>query len=88
MSGAGADPAQPTTSSALGTLQLRTDGAGLVQTRSAKGNAVKLDGRFQNAMIARRNANGSVTVECHDDNDQAEAFLAGQPRDAANHEVQ
>jgi hypothetical protein len=79
---------QPATTSSLGSLQLRTDSAGLVPTKSAKGTAVKLDGRFENAVIARRNPNGSITVECHDDTDQAEAFLAGQPRDAAHLEVQ
>jgi hypothetical protein len=81
-------PEQPATATSPGTVQLRTDSAGLVQTRTATGTSVKLDGRFQNAMIARRNANGSLTVECHDDTQQAEAFLQGPERDAANHEVQ
>jgi hypothetical protein len=77
----------PSPSPSLG-IQLRTDSAGLTPTRSALGTAVKLDGRFENAMIARRNTDGSVTVECHDDEQQAQAFLAAPGRDAHNREVQ
>lgn len=66
---------------------LSTDSAGLVQTVSAKGVAVQLDGRFQNAVMARRNADGSISVECHDDQDAAEAFLQGHPAVTAQGEV-
>jgi hypothetical protein len=82
-----AEPAPQAKPSSLG-VQLRTDSAGLVQTRSATGVSVKLDGRYENAMIARRNADGSVTVECHDDTQQAEAFVQATGRDAHNREVQ
>ena len=58
-----------------GTLTLRNDGVGLVKTTTANGTSMKLDGQFENAAIARKNADGTLTVECHDDQPQAEAFM-------------
>jgi hypothetical protein len=66
---------------------LSTDSTGLVQTVSAKGVAVELDGRFQNAVMARRNSDGSISIECHDDQDAAEAFLQGHSAASAQGEV-
>ena len=66
---------------------LSTESTGLVQTMSAKGIAVQLDGRFQNAVMARRNADGSISVECHDDQDAADAFVQGQPAVTTQGEV-
>jgi hypothetical protein len=56
-------------------LTLKNDGVGLVKTTSATGTSIKLDGQFENAAIARKNADGTITVECHDDQPQAEAFM-------------
>jgi hypothetical protein len=66
---------------------LSTESTGLVQTVSAKGIAVQLDGRFQSAVMARRNSDGSISVECHDEHDAAEAFIQGNPAATAQGEV-
>lgn len=58
-----------------GTLTLRNDGVGLVPTKTATGTSMKLDGQFESAVIARKNADGTLTVECHDDQAHAEAFM-------------
>lgn len=58
-------------------LQLKSDGVGLVKTTTANGTSVKLDGQFESAVIARKNADGTTTVECHDEQQHAEAFMAG-----------
>ena len=58
-----------------GGLTLRNDGVGLVKTTTANGKSIKLDHQFENAAIARKNADGTLTVECHDDQPQAEAFM-------------
>jgi hypothetical protein len=54
---------------------LRTDGAGLVPTNTAKAIKVNVQGQFQNAVMARRNADGSLTTECHDTQEGGDAFL-------------
>jgi hypothetical protein len=58
-------------------LTLKHDGVGLVQTQTANGASVKLDGQYENAVLARRNADGTMSVECHDDQAEAEAFVHG-----------
>jgi hypothetical protein len=79
------DPA--TSSTSLG-ITLRTDGAGLAPVATGKGTMVKLSGQFENAVLARRNPNGTTSVECFDNQQQAEAFaLAPAPRSPANLEV-
>lgn len=68
--------AQPaTTAAAPQAVVLDTSSAGLVQTTTAKGTSVQLDGRFQHAVMARRAADGTLVTECHDDPQQAEAFI-------------
>ena len=67
---------------------MRADSAGLAQTQAATGSSVKLDGRYENAVVARRNADGSLSVECHDDTQSAEAFVAGTPKAPATQELQ
>lgn len=37
---------------------------------------VNLDGRFQSAVVARVNADGTISTACHDDESSAEAFAA------------
>jgi hypothetical protein len=66
---------EPATASATQPLALTTDTAGLAPTTTAQGTAVRLEGRFENAVIARRNADGSITTECHDNQQEAEAFM-------------
>ena len=58
-------------------LNLTTDSTGLVEQQTANGVMVQLDGRFESAVIARRNADGTITTECHDEQHQAEAFMQG-----------
>src|SRR5688500_10997061 len=71
-----------------GKLTLKSDGVGLVKTTSANGTSMKLDGQFENAAIARRNADGTLTVECHADQPQAEAFMSTHATTAAAPELQ
>jgi hypothetical protein len=66
-----------TTTQPAQSITLTTDGTGLVQQATANGVTVQLEDRFQSAVIARRNADGSVTTECHDDQHQAESFVQG-----------
>jgi hypothetical protein len=56
---------------------LTKSSVGLVPTKTAKGISVDLHGRFQNAVIARRSADGTLVTECHDDPQAAEAFVNG-----------
>jgi len=70
---------QPATGAAQQAVVLNTSSSGLVQTTTAKGTTVQLDGRFQNAVIARRAADGTIVTECHDDPQQAEAFIQATP---------
>ncbi|HWO19414.1 MAG TPA: hypothetical protein VNO30_11585 [Kofleriaceae bacterium] len=65
------------TQPAAAQLTVTTDPAGLVQTPTANGVMVQLDDHFQNAVVARRNADGTVSVECHDEHQQAAAFMQG-----------
>lgn len=60
-------------------LGLSTSSVGLTKTATAKGTSVKLDGRFESAVIARRDADGAITTECHDDEQEAQAFLRTAP---------
>lgn len=57
-------------------LVLDTQPAGHAARVTAKGKVLDLGGSHEHAMIARRNADGSVTTECHDDQQTAEAALA------------
>jgi hypothetical protein len=70
-------PVASTAPTAQQAIQLTTRSAGLVQQVTPKGVMVRLDDHFQNAVLARRNADGTVAVECHDDQQQAEAFVQG-----------
>ncbi len=56
---------------------LTTSSAGLVEQPAVKGVKVQLQGHFENAVIARRNADGTLTTECHDEQESAEAFMQG-----------
>ena len=60
-------------------ITLTTQSAGLVQRTNpnGKGISVQLDDRFQSAAVARRNADGSISTECHDEQQPAEAFARG-----------
>jgi hypothetical protein len=58
-------------------ITLTTDGAGLVKKATAKGVTMHLEDRFQSAVIVRRNADGSLTTECHNEQHEAEAFVQG-----------
>lgn len=58
-------------------ITLRTDSVGLVPKTTAKGTTVQLEGRFESAVLARRNADGSLSTECHDHQPAAEAFMQG-----------
>lgn len=60
-------------------IQLTTQSAGLTQQAapSGKGMMMQLDGRFENAVIARRSADGSISTACHDEQQPAEAFARG-----------
>jgi uncharacterized lipoprotein YmbA len=68
---------QPVAPTAPQSIKLTTQSAGLVQQVTPKGVTVQLDDHFQSAVLARRNADGSVSIECHDDQQQAEAFVQG-----------
>lgn len=77
------DKSQPTdetnsTASTGQSIVLSTDGAGLVQQVTAKGIIVHLDDQFHNAVLARREADGSVSTECHNEQGTADAFLQGR----------
>lgn len=60
-------------------ITLTTQSAGLVQQAppNGKGTMMQLDGRFENAVIARRNADGSISTACHDEQAPAESFARG-----------
>src|SRR5262245_57896560 len=66
-------------------LKLSTDSKGLVPKTTALGTTVQLDDHFQNAVLARRNADGTITTQCQDDQAAAEAFLSGAT--PSHHEV-
>lgn len=70
-------PVAPTAKAAQQAIKLTTQSTGLVQQVTPKGVTMQLDDHFQNAVLARRNADGSLSVECHDDQQQAEAFVQG-----------
>lgn len=77
---ASADPAS--TASKSQPLVLRNDSAGLVQTVNANGITIRLGRHFEHAMLVRQNADGSSSVECHDEQATAEAFLQGRTASA------
>lgn len=58
-------------------VKLTTDSTGLVQKATPKGVVLEHDDHFQHAVIARRNADGSLSTECHDEQHEAEAFVQG-----------
>jgi hypothetical protein len=64
-------------SAAAKPITLRTDSIGLTQVHTANATLIKLDGRFQNAVMIRRNADGTMTTECHNSQQAAEAFFQG-----------
>lgn len=70
----------PAASAPQQAIPLTTQGAGLVQrvNPNGKGAMVQLDGQFQSAVIARRNANGTISAECHDEQEPADAFAQGR----------
>jgi hypothetical protein len=65
------------TQGATQSITLSTDGSQLVTRITAKGTSVTLDGTFEQGVIARRNADGTISIECHDDQDAADAFAQG-----------
>lgn len=56
-------------------IKLTTASAGLVPKTTAKGTTVQLEGRFQSAVVIRRNTDGSLSTSCHDEEVGAEAFM-------------
>ena len=54
----------------------------------AKGTVIKLDQQFQAGVLARRNDDGSLSVECHDEQAAADAFVQGASRPSHTLEVQ
>jgi hypothetical protein len=78
---------EPAARSAAQPVALRTDATGLVQTTTAKGTSIQLEGRFENAVIAHREPDGTIKTECHDDQHAAEAFMQGASASAAKLEV-
>ena len=60
-------------------LMLTTDSTGLVPKTTAKATTVVLDGRFESAVVARRNADGTISTSCHDEQVGAESFMQGAP---------
>ena len=72
----GGSPSENTPAPQAAPLVLTTSPTGQVVRKTAKGTQVELGGTHEHAMIARRNADGSITTECHDDQHQAEAALA------------
>jgi hypothetical protein len=69
-------------------VRLSTDPTGLVVRATANGNVVELDGRFESAVIARRNPDGTLTIDCHDDESTAQKALHGAPANPRTLEVQ
>lgn len=53
---------------------------GLVQVQRSNGVSMDLQGRFQNVVLAKKEANGTVTQSCVDNPDAAAAFLQIDPR--------
>ena len=58
-------------------IKLSTDGSKTVVKPTSFGKKVELNGQYENAAIARRNADGSITIECHDEQHAAESFMQG-----------
>lgn len=58
-------------------IRLTTASTGLARQVTPKGVKVQLDGHFQNAVLARRNADGTLSTECDDEQQQADAFMQG-----------
>ena len=57
---------------------LKRSGEGLVAEQHADGTVmVDLQGRFQHAVVARVNADGTIEMQCHDQLRPAAEFLAG-----------
>jgi|SRR6185436_12107760 len=69
-------------------LKLTTAPTGLVQRVTSRGTTVQLDGSFHNAVVARRNADGSISTSCNDEQQQAEAFMQGAAGTTTQREVQ
>jgi hypothetical protein len=71
------EPAEPAAVQATKPITLTTDSTGLVQKTTALGTTVNLEGRFQSAVLVRRNSDGTLSTACHDEEAAAEAFLQG-----------
>jgi hypothetical protein len=65
------------TQSAARPLTVTTSQSGLVQQTTTNGVKVQLQDRFQHAVVARRNADGSLATGCHDEHTEAESFMQG-----------
>lgn len=88
--GESSEPTSDDTEAAATTkaVVLNRDASGLVRTRAPGGGVqLRLDGRFEQAVMAKRNADGSVSTECHDDQHEAEQFLQ-RPATANKAELQ
>jgi hypothetical protein len=75
-----ADKSKSSTSTAQ-PINLSTDSAGLVTKPTSFGTQIDFAGHYETAVIARRNADGSVSIQCHDDQQSADAFAQGQGAD-------
>jgi len=66
---------EPAAASRVQGVPVSADTSGLAQTTTIKGTKVQLGRRFQNAVAAHRNTDGSITIECHDNPQDVEAFM-------------
>lgn len=64
-------------SSTVQPLTLTTSSAGLAEQQMPTSVMVQLHGHFEQAVVARRNADGTISTECHDELQSAEAFMQG-----------
>ena len=74
---------EPAARAATQPVALRTDSAGLIQTTTGKGTSIQLEGRFENAVVAHREPDGTINTECHDDQHAAESFMQGTSASAS-----
>jgi hypothetical protein len=58
-------------------ITLRRDTTGLVPKTTTQGTTVRLGDRFRSAVVARRNPDGTISTECHEDESSAESFMQG-----------
>ena len=55
---------------------MTTDSAGMVEMKTQQGTMIRLGDRYQSAVMARLNPDGSVSTECFDEQDGADQFVA------------